>query len=230
MKIAVSQVWHENPSDIQKEHGAFQYRLNHSYAAFLDRPNLLPLAVLPIENAMPADIIKNFDMLVLTGGGDPSPYLFGREDQGSRNPTPYRSTWDMQLYHAARESGIPILGICLGMQLMGIAEGGALIQDIPETDVQHEGSAGRSGGHSVTTSSGSILNSLLGDEIAVSSWHHQALEAVPPGYTISAKSNDGLIEGIESDDGRAIGVQWHPERDATGTRIIDYMVQMAGME
>ena len=228
IKAAVSLVWYDNPVEIQGEYGPFQYGLNHSYAALLDRPDLLPLAVLPNGSISPLDILRNFDFLVLTGGGDPSPSLFGREDSGSRNPRPFRSSWDIKLYHAARELDIPVLGICLGMQILGIAEGAALIQDIPDTGVFHDGSALKPVSHPVDTQSGSHINSLFGDHAIVSSSHHQALEQVPQGYLVSARSNDGLIEAIESTNGRAIGVQWHPERDTTGEAIIDLMMKLVG--
>jgi putative glutamine amidotransferase len=228
LKAAVTQVWYDNKESIQSEYGPFQYGLNHSYAALFDRHGLLPLAVLPTHSATPLEVLAEFDILVLTGGGDPSPSLFGRENQGSRNPRSFRSTFDIKLYRAARELNMPILGICLGMQLMGIAEGVALIQDIPQDEVFHDGSAGNPAEHTITLEPGSRLFSLLGKEISVSSSHHQALEETPPGYTVTARSRDGLIEAIESADRRALGVQWHPERDTTGDRIVESVMKLAG--
>ncbi len=228
LKAAVTQVWYDNEHSIIGEYGPFRYSLNHSYAALLDRSGLLPLAVLPVNSLTPMEILAEFDILVLTGGGDPSPYLFGRTDQGSRNPRPYRSTWDLRLYRTARELDMPILGICLGMQLMGIAEGVALIQDIPGGEVFHDGSASNPVKHKITFKPGSRLYSLFGKEASVSSSHHQALEKTPPGYTVTATSEDGLIEAIESTDGRVMGVQWHPERDSTGEPIISAVMKLAG--
>jgi putative glutamine amidotransferase len=228
LKLAVTQVWYDNEPGKSGEYGPFQYGLNHSYAALLDRSDLLPLAVLPVDSITPVEILAEFDALVLTGGGDPSPYLFGRTDQGSRNPRPYRSTWDLKLYRAARELDMPILGICLGMQLMGIAEGVALIQDIPSGEVFHDGSADNPVKHTVTLVPGSRLYSILGKTVDVATSHHQALEETPPGYTVTARSEDGLIEAIESTDGLALGVQWHPERDTTGGPIVDTLMELAG--
>lgn len=230
LKVAISQVWYDNAPEIQGSFGPFMYGLNHCYPALFDRTDLLPLAVLPVRNVSPEDILKNFDMLVLTGGGDPSPSLFGRTDNGSRNPRPFRSSWDIKLYHAARELDIPILGICLGIQVIGIAEGVALIQDI-ETLVEnadfHDGSAREPVLHPITVSAGTRLRSILGERINVSTFHHQVLEEVPRGFMKSAQSSDGLIEAIESEDGRVIGVQWHPERDSTGVPILEYMMRIA---
>lgn len=228
LKIAVSQVWYDNPLEIQQEYGPFQYGLNHSYVKLLDLPGILPLAILPSENLTPVEILSNFDLLVLTGGGDPSPSLFGREDEGSRNPRPFRSTYDLKLYHAALELDIPVLGICLGMQLIGIAEGVALIQDIPKTSVFHDGSGSEPVSHSVTFENGTLLRSLFGNSKMVSSSHHQALEQVPPDYVVSARSDDGFIEAIESRNGRVIGVQWHPERDKTGQAILNTLINKTG--
>lgn len=229
-KAAISQVWYDNAPEIHGSYGPFMYGLNHCYPALFDRPDLLPLAVLPVENVSPEDILKDFDMLVLTGGGDPSPSLFGRTDNGSRNPQPFRSSWDIKLYHAARELDIPIFGICLGIQIIGIAEGVALIQDI-ETLVEsadfHDGSAREPVMHNVNVFPGTRLRTILGEHINVSTFHHQVLEKVPPGFLISAQSSDGLIEAIESEDGRVIGVQWHPERDSTGVPILEYMMRIA---
>lgn len=231
LKVAITQVWYDNDPEIQGAYGPFMYGLNHCYPALFDRLGLLPFAVLPVKNVSPEDILKDFDILVLTGGGDPSPVLFGREDQGSRNPRPFRSSWDIKLYHAARELGIPVLGICLGIQVIGIAEGVALIQDI-DSSIQaphfHDGSAREPAMHSVTILPGTILQSILGNGISVSSFHHQVLEEVPSGFLRSAQSEDGLIEAMESRDGRVIGVQWHPERDSTGLPILEYMIRIAG--
>ncbi len=230
IKAAVSQVWYDNSPELQNEYGPFQYGLNHSYLSLLDRPGLLPLAVLPATEISPEEILKNFDILVLTGGGDPSPHLFGREDNGSRNPRPFRSLWDLKLYHAARKLDMPVLGICLGMQLIGIAEGIALNQDIPQSPVFHDGCASEPATHSVAISPGTRLYDLFGADIVVSSSHHQAIEQVPPGFLLSAESSDGCIEAIQSKDGLVLGVQWHPERDATGKPILEDLIEMTGVK
>lgn len=228
VKAAVSQVWLDNSLETRGEYGPFQYALNHRYLSLLERPDLLPLAILPTAAVPPEEILKEFDILVLTGGGDPSPHLFAREDNGSRNPRPFRSIWDLKLYHAARKLDMPILGICLGMQLIGIAEGIALNQDIPQTPVFHDGSASEPATHSVTISPGTMLYDLFGTDIVVSSAHHQAIEEVPPGFLLSAQSSDGCIEAIQSKNGQVHGVQWHPERDSTGKSILEALIEMTG--
>lgn len=230
IKAAVTQVWHENAVETRSAYGQFRYCLNHSYAELLDVPGLLPFSILPVKNTSPSVILKHFDLLILTGGGDVSPSIYGREDQGSRNHSSHRYWWDIALYKAARELGMPVLGICLGMQVIGIAEGVALIQDIDSTlntPVFHDGSASAPAEHPVDICQGSFLHSVFGRKALVSSFHHQVLEKVPPDYSVSARSSDGLIEAIESRNGRVVGVQWHPERDSTGQPLIEAMMRIA---
>ncbi len=223
LKAAVTQVWYDNPPAAQCALGKFQQRLNHKYLDLFTDTKMLPYTLLPVSGVSPKIMLDGFDLLLLTGGGDPSPSLFGQENKGSRNPRPYRSTWDMQLYHAAREIGIPVLGICLGMQLIGIAEGVGLTQDLPESAVFHDGSFTKSANHTVTITPDSFLHSIYGNEKIVTSFHHQALEAAPEGYTVTAIAEDGVIEAIEGNN--SVGVQWHPEREEDGQLILKAIIK-----
>ncbi len=227
MRVAVSQVWYGLKGSEKDVYGPYRYCLHHCYAALLDRKGILPMAVLPVKNASPDDILKGFHMLVLTGGGDPDPSIFNRENMGSRNPEMDRPLWDMELYRAARRLDIPVLGICLGMQLIGIAHGAALIQDL-KTCVSHDGTSADQLSHPVTIHPDSILHRFLGDRPDVSSWHHQALESVPDGFRVTARADDGIIEAMESADQRVLGLQWHPERDSTGPSVMEAVTGMAG--
>jgi len=229
-RIAVTQVWYDVEPGLTGVYGNYRYCLSHCYTALLDRKGLLPLAVMPVRNTSAEELLSSFDILVMTGGGDPSPSLFNRTNMGSRNPETARPLWDMDLCRAARNMGMPVFGICLGMQLMGIAGGVPLIQDIGSTvdgAVFHDGSAQAPVFHEVVIEKNSLLHSALGSRATVSSYHHQALESVPEGFVVSARSIDGMIEAIESSDGLAVGVQWHPERDGTGSSIIDAFLRMA---
>lgn len=227
MRVAVSQVWYGLQGTEKDVYGPYRYCLHHCYAELLDRKGLQPLAVVPVKNTSPDDVLEGFDMLVLTGGGDPDPSIFNRENMGSRNPEMGRPLWDIELYRAARRKDIPVLGICLGMQLAGIAHGAALIQDL-KTTVSHDGTSANRLSHHVTVDPGSILYRFLGDRPSVSSWHHQALESVPEGFRVSARTDDGVIEAMESNDHRVLGLQWHPERDSTGPAVMEAMITMAG--
>lgn len=229
MRAAVSQVWYGLEGAEREVYGDYRYCLHQCYAGLLDGSGLQPFAVLPVVNTSPEDMLDGFDLLVLTGGGDPHPSLFRSQDRGSRNPEIDRPVWDMRLYRAALSRGIPVLGICLGMQLIGIAHGSSLIQHV-QTPELHDGSTGNRLFHRVTVEPGSILFRYIGNRPRVSSWHHQALESAPAGFSVSARSDDGLIEAVESEDHRVIGVQWHPERDSTGEGVMEAIKSLAGGE
>ena len=223
LKIAITQVWFDNPPESQWAVGRFQQRLNHKYLDLFSGTKILPYTLLPAPEVSVSKMLEGFDLLLLTGGGDPCPSLFGQENKGSRNPRPYRSTWDMELYHAARKMGIPVLGICLGMQLICIAEGVGLIQDLQESPVFHDGSYTKPANHPVAISPGSFLHSIYGEDKMVTSFHHQAIEAAPDGFTVTAIAEDGIIEAIEGDN--CIGVQWHPEREDDGQLLLKAMLK-----
>ena len=227
MRVAVSQVWYSLQGAERDVYGPYRYCLHHCYASLLDIRGVQPLAVLPVKNASPHRLLEGFHLLVLTGGGDPDPCLYQRENAGSRNPERERPLWDMGLYRAAREMDIPVLGICLGMQLIGISHGAALIQNV-DTDVSHDGTTSAPLFHHVTLDPCSMLYGSLGNRPVVSSWHHQALESVPPGFTVTARSDDGIIEAIESADSKVLGLQWHPERDSTGRAVMEVITGLAG--
>jgi putative glutamine amidotransferase len=224
MRVAVSTVWYGLDEKEKEVYGPYRYCLHHCYTALLDRGGIVPFAVLPVKNAPLEQVLRGSDMLLLTGGGDPDPSLFNRRNEGSRNPERDRPLWDMELYRAAVKLGIPVLGICLGMQIIGIAHGTGLIQNI-DSPVFHDGTCSNRVFHPVTVEKESALYGALGNRLKVSSWHHQALDGVPDGFIVSARSDDGLIEAIESHDGLVTGVQWHPERDSTGNALMNLMME-----
>ena len=172
-------------------------------------------------------VLNVIDMLVLTGGGDPDPELYGQKKNGAIENWRDRPIWEMELYKRAREMKVPVLGVCLGIQLITIAEGGQLIQNISTQVVnpeEHHGEAAHPKKHKVEIIGDSILRSILGREIEVSSFHHQAIESVPEGFYRTAEAPDGVIEGMESDDGLVVAVQWHPERDFTGPLLLRSLI------
>lgn len=158
--------------------------------------------------------------LVLSGGGDVDPAFFGEEPMPAGGEIcPERDVFEIALSRAALASDIPLLGICRGVQVMNIAAGGDIYQDI---GVQHPGGlqikhyqeAPRwHPTHGITVRAGTVLASILGEgPLRVNSYHHQAVRKVAPGFIVSARSDDGLIEAVER-PGRlfALGVQCHPE-------------------
>ena len=122
---------------------------------------------------------------------------------------PLRDEFEIALLDAAVNSGLPVLGICRGPQLINIAAGGTLHQHLPEhaaTDGPPDATP-----HTVTTTEGSQLREMYGPEVAVNSLHHQAVDQLGDGYIATAHSTDGIIEGIEHTELPILGVQWHPE-------------------
>ena len=163
------------------------------------------------------EYLDQIDGLLMTGGEDVSPLLFGQEPSRFLGEVvPDRDIYDLTLIRKAVKRGIPVFGICRGIQCINIAMGGDLIQDIPsevENAIQHRQNGPRSyGSHTIAIEKGSLVAKLLGTEsIAVNSFHHQACGKLAPGYKVTAKAPDGIIEAIESKDGKSFGVQFHPE-------------------
>jgi len=175
------------------------------------------------------------DGLLITGGEDLDPSFYGEEPDGTG--ATYDRCFDesdFALYHAFRCADKPVLGICRGIQVINVAEGGTLIQDIPGlTGTQHHQlkadppKTPDDTFHTVRTAEGSLLQMLVGDEIPVNSFHHQAIKAPAPSLTVSAFSPDGILEAVEKD--RVLAVQWHPERmlkDAKQIRIARAFLSM----
>ncbi len=157
------------------------------------------------------------DGLIVPGGEDVSPRLYGEDPVPQVNCSSYdKDVFEYQLIRLAMEEGIPILGICRGHQLINTVLGGTLIQDIPsQTDskVCHvQANEHRTElTHSVRCQPDSLLGRLLGENIHVNSFHHQAVREIAPALRATAWASDGIVEGMESEDGNIWTVQWHPE-------------------
>lgn len=158
--------------------------------------------------------------LVLCGGGDIESTLFGQEDRGSQPPDRARDRAELELFRAFYAAGRPILGICRGMQLINVALGGTLIQDLPAGQrAFHTGEADTV--HPLRAEEGSLLCRLYGPLFPVNSAHHQAVDALGRGLTASAWAESGFPEGVELPGQAVLGVQFHPERMAFGRRRPD---------
>ena len=153
------------------------------------------------------------DGLVLPGGGDVDPVFYGQEKlPACGEPNVVRDAAEPALFKAFLDAGKPVLGICRGIQLMNVALGGTLYQDIaPLAHVPHNDHWAKV--HTVTVRRGTQLSSMLGrDTVLVNSQHHQAIDRLAPGLVLSALSEDGFVEGVELPSSRfCVGVQWHPE-------------------
>jgi putative glutamine amidotransferase len=180
-----------------------------------------------IDPSMPiADALAGVDGLLFTGGGDVAPARYGETPvEQVEDVDPARDDFEMKLIAAAKESDLPILAICRGIQVLNVAAGGTLVQDIPS---QVHGALNHclavpphppfELAHEVWIEKDSLLAQLMGDRLVdsdtcdVNSRHHQAVKTVGAGYRVSATAPDGVIEAIENPSMRfCLGVQWHPE-------------------
>jgi putative glutamine amidotransferase len=171
----------------------------------------------------PSDIIAGIDGLLLTGGGDVQPSIYGAAPHPTLDPAESgRDEYEMELVRLAIDANLPVFAICRGIQVLNVARGGTLIQHIPDevgTSVEHRIKEPRFAiAHDVWLTSNSLLERTLrerledADSCAVNSRHHQAPKEVGEGLAASATAPDGVIEALEDPSRRfCLGVQWHPE-------------------
>ena len=164
--------------------------------------------------------VQAIDGLLLTGGGDIVSHRYGEEPHPSSSTrTRCATRWSLRS-SLSLERGIPILGICRGLQVINVAFGGTLIQDIPsqiEEPVQHWTNASDSVlCHTVFIDEDSLLARVLRTtKLATNSWHHQSIANVGRGLRINCRAADGVVEGIESASGlKILAVQFHPEESS----------------
>jgi len=190
-------------------------------------PVLLPPLPGVIEAALP-----RLDGLLLTGGPDVDPARYGRETGPDTQPAqPDRDDAETALLHGAVADGLPVLGICRGLQLVNTARGGTLIQHLPDVldDDGHAPEPGVMGTHPVRVVPGTLLAGILGTPSAegVPTYHHQAVEYVGRGLVVTAWSQDGVIEAVEDPSlPFCVAVQWHPE-EGDDPALFDALVRAA---
>ena len=171
----------------------------------------------------PDDVVARVDGLLLAGGGDVLPSLYGEAAHASFSAAEAgRDEYEMQLARRAVEADMPLLAICRGVQVLNVALGGTLVQDIPTEvpgSLDHDVREPRvATAHEVWMTSGTLLERLMrsrieeGDAFDVNSRHHQAPRTLGAGLVVSGTAPDGVIEAIEDPARRfCLGVQWHPE-------------------
>jgi putative glutamine amidotransferase len=205
-------------------------RLTAAYVTALENAGLIPLIVPPLTSPDAASaVLDSVAGLVLTGGGDVDPALYGEkrhEKVHSINPT--RDATEAALIKEAHQRGTPVFAICRGIQILNVALGGTLVQDIAsqcETGISHDEEGARSSRtHEVSVEPDSLIARAIGTEhLTVNSFHHQSVKRVADGMRVTARSPDGIIEGIESTDDNwwVMAVQWHPEEMTDSTEPWD---------
>lgn len=195
-------------------------RLSATYVEALESAGLVPLIVPPLADPHAARaILDAVDGLVLTGGEDVNPALFGEKPHPKlKMVNDRRDITEIALVLEAQRRRIPTLGICRGIQLVNVALGGSLIQDIPSECVgardHDDGSSRQARSHEIVVEPASrTAAAIAATKARVNSLHHQAVKNVAPGLRVTARSEDGIIEGLEADDPDwwLLTVQWHPE-------------------
>jgi putative glutamine amidotransferase len=181
-----------------------------AYPALVQRSGGLAAMLSPDEPEHAAAAVARLDGLVIAGGPDVEPVRYGAEpDPRTGPPARARDAWELALIDAALAAGVPLLGICRGMQLLNVALGGTLVQHLDG----HTEAVGVFGRHPVKPVPGTRYASVVPEETAVPTYHHQAVDRLGEGLVPSAYAADGTVEAVElpSAAGWVLGVQWHPE-------------------
>jgi len=195
-------------------------------------------------NDSPADVVASVQGILLTGGGDVQPSIYGATPHATFDPAePGRDEFEIELVRRAMEKDVPLFAICRGVQVLNVARGGTLIQHIPEevgTTVEHRIKEPRFAiAHDVWLTPDSLLERTMrerleeADSCAVNSRHHQAPKELGEGLVATATAPDGVVEAVE-DPGRrfVLGVQWHPEnfwRTGEFRSLFEAFVQACGV-
>ena len=201
----------------------------------INESNGTMIIIPPQRNLELSNLIPSIDGLVITGGGDIDPSLYNQENEYARNISQERDTVEMQLLSLAEENNIRTMAICRGHQLLNIYKGGTLVQDIdsiidqPLSHVEVNEKTSQHI-HDIKIKKNTKLYSILKKEtLGVNSIHHQCIDKLGNNLIVSAKSDDGVIEGIEIESGwDAIGIQGHPEylgNDLESKILFDWIVE-----
>jgi putative glutamine amidotransferase len=195
------------------------YGLPENYVDAVRRAGGLASLILPGDDRTPAELLNSVDALMLVGGGDVEPSRYGQDaNETVYGLEPDRDELEIALLHEADERGTPTLCICRGMQVMNVAFGGSLVQDLPGEGrfMAHGAPSGADAiAHDVKLADGSAIAASAGsDVVSCSSHHHQGVDRLGDGVRATGWSEDGLIESIERERGWMVGAQWHPEDTA----------------
>ncbi|MFH8899991.1 gamma-glutamyl-gamma-aminobutyrate hydrolase family protein [Streptomyces coeruleorubidus] len=195
------------------------------YPRLVQRAGGLAAMLPPDDPAHAAAAVARLDGLVIAGGPDVEPVRYGAEPHPRTGPPAReRDAWELALIDAALTAGVPLLGICRGMQLLNVALGGTLMQHLDG----HAEVVGVFGNHAVKPVPGSLYAGVVPEETSVPAYHHQAVDRLGTGLVPSAYADDGTVEALElpSGEGWVLGVQWHPEM-GEDVRVMRALVEAA---
>lgn len=205
--------------------------LPHAYVEHLERAGAIAVVLPPrldAEDALVAGLLARLDGVVIAGGADVEPSRYAAvPDSRVQSPRPDRDSFELAVARVTAQSRQPLLGICRGMQVMAVEAGGTLEQHLPDR-VGHEAHSpapGAYASHHVAPVPGTLLASIVGEEVLdVPTYHHQAVRT-HPGYAAAAWHEDGTLEAMEDTAYPfRLAVQWHPEA-GTDTRLFDALVE-----
>lgn len=193
-----------------------RYTLNQDYCDALQAAGATVILILPDTPERLREVLLGLDGILIPGGGDIDPNYYDQSNSHSTIVSSEIDELDLSLCELAMELHLPLFGICRGLQIINVAMGGSLIQDIRDRNpksLDHTFSAHNrqpQNAHEVSLRTDTKLSGLLGERCSVNSYHHQAIDKVAEGLLVSALSDDGIIEAVEGTD--ILAVQWHPER------------------
>jgi putative glutamine amidotransferase len=214
------------------------FQIDESYIERVSAAGGLPVLVPHVDAVSAAELVQSLDAVLFTGGDDVHPESYGATDDGSTlNASLDADRSEIALARAAAARRLPMLGACRGAQIINVAFGGTLYQEILREDSRHHGPRPTilheilSLRHAIDIVPDSRLARLVGTQRRqVNTTHHQAIRDVAPGFQVVARAPDGIIEAIESSSENAIlAVQWHPEKLAppTDQELFDDLVRSA---
>ena len=194
--------------------------------------------LLPPQEVTPAEaaqIVSRLDGLLVTGGADVNPRRYGQDAHPeTQSPEDIRDNFEDALLAAALDNDVPVLGVCRGAQMLNVHLGGTLHQHLPDVVHHDRYRVGDGVFHpeEMTITEGSELYRLLGSDTAFGHvYHHQAIDQVAPGLTVTARGFDGTIQGIERvGTPWCIAVQWHPEENLEDLRVFSGLIEAASAQ
>ena len=215
----------------------------HTYSDGVLRAGGIPVLLPQVPHRDIPALVDRLDGLIFSGGGDIEAHRYGANTHETMRRMDFdRDEFELALAREAKERSLPVLAICRGLQIVNVALGGTLIQDIPTEvgSMDHTviGHAVYDGHQPVTVDANSrIARTVEATDLMVNSIHHQAVKQLAPGFRAVAWAGDGVIEGIEHDDSGwpLLAVQWHPEylghnNDVASRALFDGLIETARVE